>query len=307
METLRTKILGFALLLAGLALCGAGLWLLLSPAQYQATVRIKSEFDGIGINGPVNVYDPYFIQTEFQIIQSSYVLSNVVQSLNLNVEWGKKYGDGNPLETVKTIKLLQRRMNLEPVRNSIAIKISFISEDPDEAARIANAIANAYRDYRLKLHQQLATNGIEVLEQSYQKEDEQIRVLQSNVDLPREKFKIQNDTSPPPNQSQTFNSTSLSSYGNGSTNALAEQPYWEAKRDLESKNEFHKLLAAKIAAAKLVLQYPKTSMVEIVDVAQPPKFSASPNRWLGVALLAIGLFPTIGGFLLLKSSFRRAE
>jgi hypothetical protein len=36
----RTKILGFAVLLAGLTLCAIGLRLLVGPAQYQATVII---------------------------------------------------------------------------------------------------------------------------------------------------------------------------------------------------------------------------------------------------------------------------
>jgi len=40
MQVHRTKILGFSLLLGGLVLCGIGLWLLLSPAQYRAEVKI---------------------------------------------------------------------------------------------------------------------------------------------------------------------------------------------------------------------------------------------------------------------------
>lgn len=54
MQILRTKILGLTLLLGGLVLCGAGLWLLLSPAQYQATVRIKREPN----SGGVDTYQP---------------------------------------------------------------------------------------------------------------------------------------------------------------------------------------------------------------------------------------------------------
>jgi uncharacterized protein involved in exopolysaccharide biosynthesis len=91
MKIHRTKILGFTLLLAGLALCGAGLWLLLSPAQYQATARIKLELDAGDImgNGQGMPYDPYFIQTEFEVMQSQIVLGKVVEALNLNAEWGK--------------------------------------------------------------------------------------------------------------------------------------------------------------------------------------------------------------------------
>jgi len=40
-------------------------------------------------------YDPYFIQTEFELIQSEVILGKVIEELNLNVEWGKKYNAGN--------------------------------------------------------------------------------------------------------------------------------------------------------------------------------------------------------------------
>jgi uncharacterized protein involved in exopolysaccharide biosynthesis len=300
METCRTKILGFALLLGGLALCGMGLWLLLSPAQYQATVRIKINPDMPPINGNGQVepgYDPYFIQTDFEAIQSEIVLSNVISTLNLSEKWGEKYNARKPFKIDETIRFLKQRMNINLARNTKLIEISFRSEDPDDAARIANAIANAYRDYRLKMLQQLITKGIQTLEQSYQKDEEKIRVLQTNVDLLREKFKI--STNDFPTQSQKIEDRDIHE-------AQPDQPYWEAKQELESAMQFHKLLAAKIESVKLDSQIPKTSMVEIVDAAQPPKSPASPNRWLGAALLAIGIFSTLGGLLLLKSSRRQS-
>jgi polysaccharide biosynthesis transport protein len=192
MLILRTKTLGFTLLLAGLALCGTGLGLLLSPAQYQATTKIKLETDGPDVNGQVS-YDAYFIQTELEIIQSPLVLSNVVESLNLNVVWGKKYGNGNPFKTVKSIKRLHSRIKLEPVRNTILLEISFSDHDPNEAAGIANAIAKAYSDYRMERWRQLTIGGIKMLEEKYQKEKEQIQVVQTNVDLQRRNSTIQND------------------------------------------------------------------------------------------------------------------
>jgi uncharacterized protein involved in exopolysaccharide biosynthesis len=300
MENCRTKILGFTLLLGGLALCTTGLWLLVSPAQYQATVRIKLEPDGSDIGSlPRDIfgYDAYFIQTEFEIIQSEIVLSNVISVLNLNEKWGEKYKAGNPFKIDETIRFLKQRMGINLVRNTKLIEISFRSEDPNEAARIANEIAEAYGDYRLKSRQTQIANGIQVLTQSYQEVDGEIRLLQSNVDLLREKFKI--PTNDLPAQNQKIEAQEIHEL-------QPEQPYWEAKRKLDDMIEFHKVVAARIEAEKLDIQIPKTSMVQIVDVAQPPKFPVSPNRWLGSALLVIGLFPTLGGFLFLKSSRRQS-
>jgi uncharacterized protein involved in exopolysaccharide biosynthesis len=62
----------------------------------------------------------------------------------------------------------------------------------------------------------------------------------------------------------------------------------------------HKLLAKKIEALKIE-PTAKTVMVQFVDQAEPPQFPVSTNRPLGAALLAVGLFPLLGGILLLKS------
>lgn len=64
------------------------------PESYASTAKIKVENDGgiiNGINSPAATampYDPYFIQTTFEIMQSQLVLSNVIAAMNLNVECG---------------------------------------------------------------------------------------------------------------------------------------------------------------------------------------------------------------------------
>ena len=288
MEFHRVKILGFTLLIAGLALCGAGLWLLLSPAQYQATARIEVEPDIAGAlnSGSGSYYGPYFMQTDYEIIRSPSVLSNVVESLNLNFEWGKKSGDGSPLKTVKSIKLLQRRIKLEPVRNTKLIQISFSSEDPNEAAKIANAIAKAYQDYRIKDSKHKLLAGIQVLTNRYQKDELEINTNQESLDQLRKQLNVPNP--------EPADELLKSNY----------PAYFQARRNLQDKIEFHKLLAAEIEQKKLDLVIPYTSFVTIERIAQPPKFPVSQDRSLGAVLLAISLFPTVGGFLFLKSSRR---
>src|ERR1700742_2624003 len=65
------------------------------PESYASTARIKVENDVTdipGMNGTpsagIGGYDPYFIQTTFEIMNSQLVLSNVIARLNLNIEWG---------------------------------------------------------------------------------------------------------------------------------------------------------------------------------------------------------------------------
>jgi uncharacterized protein involved in exopolysaccharide biosynthesis len=282
---------------------------LLSPAQYQATARIEINPDVTDINqhGQGMSHDPYFIQTEFEVLQSQAVLGKVINALNLNVEWGKKYAGGAMLTTNESFAILKQHLNLAIERNPKLIEISFTSEDPNEAARIANAIAEAYQDYRLEKRNQETLKGIEVLQQKYQDEEEKIQIQQTNVDLLREKYKINKDdefdfdnggtTFSPIPKPKTPKERELLQKEYERT-----KPFWDEKRKLSEMIVLHKLLQAKIAAEKLDIETPKTTMVQIMDLAQPPKSPAGPNRFLGAALLAIGLFPAAGGFLLLKSS-----
>ena len=61
--------------------------------------------------------------------------------------------------------------------------------------RLANAIAEAYRDYRLDVRKQQALGGIKLLEDQFQIEEQQIQTVQSNVDILRRDLKI-NDNDP---------------------------------------------------------------------------------------------------------------
>src|ERR1035441_5922626 len=102
------------------------------PESYASTARIKVENDVTdipGMTGTPNImgFDPYFIQTTFEIMQSELVLSNVIASLNLNAEWGKKYFNGETLKTTETMEILKQRMQLAPVKNTKLIAITVFS------------------------------------------------------------------------------------------------------------------------------------------------------------------------------------
>ncbi len=158
-----TKRFGFAAFIIGLTLCGVGLRLLLSPAEYQTTTRIKPEHEA----EPGVFSGPYFIQTEFEVIWSDLLLGRVVEALNLNVEWGKKYAGGKRLKTSETVGLLRRRVNLRLSNNTTFIDITVTDENPVGASKIANTIAETYRKFRLEQRQQrqqkVATSEVEIV------------------------------------------------------------------------------------------------------------------------------------------------
>ena len=165
------------------------------PESFSSTARIKVERDQsdiTGLQGPQSFggYDPYFIQTEFEVIQSQTILEPVIKDLNLNVEWGKKYGDGNPLKTDETMALIKGRLALRPVRNTSLIEITVYSDKPDDAARLANKIAEVYKQHRVDQRRELTLGGITALEKRFNEQEQKIRAAQTNVDMWREQLKI---------------------------------------------------------------------------------------------------------------------
>ena len=171
------------------------------PESYSSTARIEINSDVSVIPGMTGSmpsygpYDPYLIQTEFEIMQSEKVLGRVIDSLDLNNKWGVKYNGGTPLKTEDTMQFLKQRMSLSPERNTKLVDITVYSEDKEDAARLANGIAQAYQNYRLDL---LATNtlkGIAVLEGKFHEEEDAMQAVQTNVDRLRKELNIV-DTDP---------------------------------------------------------------------------------------------------------------
>ncbi|MSU60218.1 MAG: polysaccharide biosynthesis tyrosine autokinase [Pedosphaera sp.] len=165
------------------------------PESFSSVCRIKIErdltdIDGLAGSRSIGAYDPYFIQTEFETIQSEVILGKVIDNLKLNEVWGKKYGTGGPLKNIETIGLLKGRMDLRPVRSTSLVEIRFYSEDKDEASQLANAIADAYRDHRQSERLRLLGGGIKALEERFTEQSDKITAAQKDVDGLREKLNI---------------------------------------------------------------------------------------------------------------------
>jgi capsular exopolysaccharide synthesis family protein len=165
------------------------------PESYASTARIRVKNDVTDIQGMTGAptlggYDPYFIQTTFEIMQSQLVLSNVIANMNLNEEWGRKYFNGETLKTTETMEILKQRMQLAPVRNTELIAITVYSDDSKEAANLANAIADAYRVYRFTSRRQLTENGLRTLEEQFQEQEDAIKTNQNYVEQLRQDLHI---------------------------------------------------------------------------------------------------------------------
>lgn len=167
------------------------------PESFASTAQIKVDRDKADIQeltsgGTMrfNPYDPYFIQTEFEIIQSETILGKVIEARNLNEVWGKKYFDGTKLKPSETLAMLRNRLNLRPVRNTTLIDIQVFSENAQEAADLANQIAEAYQQWRLDKGNELVKGGLDSLRKQAREQDEKIAKTTKELSDLRVKLQI---------------------------------------------------------------------------------------------------------------------
>ncbi len=161
---------------------------LILPESYSSKARIRIQRDTTDIPSGMGAqpytagnYDPYFIQTEFEVIQSEQILDPVVELCQLNARWAKKYHMEGKLKTSESRQMLKGRIELRPERNTSLIDITVYSDDKDEAAELANAVAQVYQDYRKKQRMELTSAGIRAFEAELAKQDEKIKVQEAKV------------------------------------------------------------------------------------------------------------------------------
>jgi capsular exopolysaccharide synthesis family protein len=175
------------------------------PESYVSTVRIAVDKDVTDVSNfsgtpSFSGYDPYFILTEFEKIQSKNVLYEVIKRMGLNEKWGKRYGAEGPLKTTESFMILRGSLNVRQSRNTSLIEISVWSEDRQEAADIANMIADVYRESRLKQRTETAMRGIKMLEERLKEQNEKVRQVQEQADALRKELGITDEINSPNSQ-----------------------------------------------------------------------------------------------------------
>src|SRR5512147_783054 len=70
------------------------------PPTWASTARISVQKDTTDIasmsgSPSFSGFDPYWIQTEFEKIQSKLILYQVITNLDLNRKWGEKFKEGS--------------------------------------------------------------------------------------------------------------------------------------------------------------------------------------------------------------------
>jgi hypothetical protein len=125
----------------------------LLPESFVSVARIKltpNAPETPETNGPPSIpkiYDPYFIRTECEVIQSEEILGPVIKALTLNQRWARYFGQGQRLKSAESLALLKSQLDVRPVPDTSLIAIQVYSQKPDEAAKLANEIAQSYLNH----------------------------------------------------------------------------------------------------------------------------------------------------------------
>jgi len=163
----------------------AGVTCYFLPREYlsKVTIEVKPDETGMKIftqeTGLRTMTANRLAPTQFQILMSKEVLYPVVDSLNLTEKWAR---DGRPLPKEQAYYYLLRKMKeSREIRNTDMIEVLVYSTNPQEAADIANSVAQSYQDKRRQDQMDYLTKSLSEVEAEVVKKRRAVELAQEEM------------------------------------------------------------------------------------------------------------------------------
>ena len=160
------------------------------PRQYLGKVRLEinkvSEWDVFQTTtlGPgQDVMGLNFVQTQFEIISSKETLYGVIDRLDLVKRWELP-------SRMAAYHVLQGKIRAEEVRGTDLIDVFVYHTDPDEAAELANEVADRYRSRREEEELGRSNRALGSLEEQLDKQRGRVEVARMNMLELMRKYRI---------------------------------------------------------------------------------------------------------------------
>lgn len=179
-------------------LTGIGITFTLPKVYMSSTViAVREEKPDVQVfaNEPAR-YDPLFLRTQFEVIQSRPVLDQVIRDLGLIEVFGEAWGiTEHPNRADLAYRILSNRMRVQQYRDTNLIEIQIhLSEPRDEApqwaARIANAVVVSFRDRRSRASREEIDRALQAVQDSLQEQRQHVRELEEQVEAIRREYEI---------------------------------------------------------------------------------------------------------------------
>ncbi len=169
---------------------GASLAAFLTPNVYQAEGKIQFKSDraprltGISedlgeVEKPLSMAgDP--LETQVEVVRSSSVLQNVVQTLKLRDD------DGDFLK----VESLQSQLTVEAVSGTEILQISYEASDPAEATAIVNQVIESYSQANIAANREEVTTAARFLDAQLPQSEAEVSKLEGSLRRYKERHRI---------------------------------------------------------------------------------------------------------------------
>ena len=172
------------------------------PKIYMAStlVQVRENTPDVEVfNRKMMPYDPLFLRTQFELIQSGPVVEEVVERLGLTEKLGTAYGYldvlGPQRSVDQTLKIVSKAMRVQQYRDTNLIEIQVYLSEPKEtvmatAADVANMVASVYRDIGLRRGREPIERALEALLASLDEQKQRVDAAEEKVESIRQKYGI---------------------------------------------------------------------------------------------------------------------
>jgi len=190
--------MGLIMLAFFLVMVTAGVTTYFLPREYYSTVKMEVKEDN---SGPVQLvpgsgprgYNPNFVTTQFQILQTTEILYPVIERLGLIKEFTA--AGAPPATQLDVYYRLRRAMRLQEVRGTGLIEIGVYHTDSKLASYIANTIASVYTEKRQSELELSVNKSLAQLDEEVRKKRSEVEAAAGNAAKIRAREGI-NDSDP---------------------------------------------------------------------------------------------------------------
>ena len=165
-----------------------------------AVIQVKEEKSRLDVFGREALrFDPLFLRTQFEIIQSAPVIEEVIRRREFETKLSKAYGyDAFSPEKIRenTFKLLSNALNVQHYRDTNLIEIKVFLRElggdtemaPYEAAAAANTIAQVFRDLEMDRSRRSTETALNALLESLEEQRKKVAEASKKVEEIRQQY-----------------------------------------------------------------------------------------------------------------------